>query len=133
LRRRILVIMKKVAIVCFLSLLLAGCKSSYLAYHTSGHWDSQVSSDVMEAWRKHMSYYALVEIIDTYVNPWCNPATKEEVREYLGQGDEGPDGYPGAGPDCWVYTSVRKVPYGSYCIIHFGKDGKVDNIEWVSE
>ena len=125
--------MRTVLVLAAAFLLLPGCTPSYLAHHGTEEWQYKVSPEVMEAWRKHQSYYALIEIIDTYINPWCNPATKADVRKYLGPGDEGPHGYPGASVDCWVYTSSRKVPYGSYCLITFGKDGKVKDIEWASE
>ena len=92
-----------------------------------------MSPEVMEAWHLHRSYYALVEILDTCINPWCNPATKDQVRKILGPGGEGPDAYPGLDSNTWVYTSSRKVPYGSYCFITFGEDDKVKSIDWASE
>ncbi len=123
--------MKNMVIIS--SMIITGCSSDYLSSHSPSNWDYKVSSDVLEAWDKYHSYYALSEIIDTYINPWCNPATKQQVRHWLGQGDEGQYGHTGGGPDCWIYTSHRKVPYGSYCIIEFGKDGKVSNISWKDE
>ena len=87
--------MKYLSILAVFCLMVSGCKSPYLAQHERDDWGSQVSADVMDAWHNHRSYYALVEILDTHINPWCNPATKAKVRKYLEEGDEGPDGYPG--------------------------------------
>ena len=125
--------MKQLALLILLCGVLPGCRSPYLTHHASGDWQSTVSPDVIEAWRRHRSYYAFVEILDTRINPWCNPATKTRVREILGPGGEGSDAYPGLGSNTWVYTSSRKVPYGSYCFITFGEDDKVKSIDWASE
>lgn len=125
--------MKRLLVFALLCVLLSGCRSPYISHHTSGKWDSSVSPDVTDAWHRHRSYYALVEILDTCINPWCNPATKAQVREILGPGGQGPDAYPGLGSNTWLYTSSRKVPYGSYCFITFGEDNKVKAIDWASE
>lgn len=112
---------------------LAEAGSDYLSHHRSDKWRSTVSPEVMAAWKQHRSYYALVEILDSLINPWCNPATKDEVRKILGPPGEGQDAYPGLAANTWLYTSARKVPYGSYCFITFGEDDKVKSIEWASE
>ena len=125
--------MRKLAAFVLLCGVLTGCRSSRLSHYETGEWKHSVSPDVMEAWRHHRSYYALIEILDTCINPWCNPATKTRVREILGPGGEGPDAYPGLGSNTWVYTSSRRVPYGSYCFITFGADDKVKSIDWASE
>ena len=125
--------MKRLTIFVFVCVVLSGCRSPDLAHHISGEWDSAVSPQVMQAWRQHRSYYALVEILDTCINPWGDPATKAQVRKILGPGGEGPDAYPGLGANTWLYTSTRKVPYGSYCFISFGDDDKVKDVSWASE
>ena len=125
--------MKRIALATLIMAGLCGCKSPYLQHHETSQWRYGVSPDVMQAWHEHRSYYALIEILDTHINPWGKPATKAQVRDILGPGGEGPDAYPGLGPNTWVYTSSRKVPYGSYCFITFGDDGKVKEIDWASE
>ena len=110
------------------------CRSSYLSHHTDVDWYRTVSPDVMEAWHRHRSYYALVEILDTHVQFWTyDPPTKAEVRDILGPRDEGPDAHPGIGPNTWVYWSRRKAPFGNYCFITFGEDDNVKSIDWASE
>jgi hypothetical protein len=104
--------------------LLCGC----------AHRQSQLSgvpNDVLEAWHSERSYYALVEIVDTYIDPFIHRATKQQVEALLGIQRE--DGHPGAGPDCWIYSSSRQIPRGSYLCIYFDGDGEVREIEWISE
>ena len=84
------------------------------------------------AWRKHQSYYALLEIIDAHLDPNYHEATKADVKTFLGEGID--DGlYPNSGPDMWVYTSTRHVPHGTYLLISFDKHGVVKEIDWADE
>jgi hypothetical protein len=71
--------------------------------------------------------------VDRYIDPNSNRATKKDVLRYLGRGCDSPDGYPNAGPKLWVYTSIRRVPYGSYLYIDFDEKDMVKAIEWGSE
>lgn len=96
--------------------------------------EDTVSPAVYDTWHKDGSYYALLEIVEAHIDPDnYNKATKEDVRKHLGKPIDDPDGYPNAGPDCWVYTSNRRGPGGSYLIIDFDSQGKVKAVDWVSE
>jgi hypothetical protein len=92
---------------------------------------SEVATGVLESWRSERSYYALVEIVDAYIDPSVHRATKQQVEELLGSQRD--DGHPGASPDCWIYSSSRRIPRGSYLCIYFDDRGLVRQIEWISE
>jgi hypothetical protein len=81
-------------------------------------------------WQKGRSYYTLMEIVDAHIDPRQYKASKAEVRHLLGDPEEG---YPNAGPDFWVYSSSRHIPYGSYLCIYFDEQETVRKIDWVSE
>ena len=90
--------------------------------------------DVYQAWREKDSYYALLEIVDAHIDPSVHPrVSKADVRKYLGPAVDSPDLYPNAGPDLWVYSSSRRVPFGSYLFVEFDKAGFVKEIIWGSE
>jgi hypothetical protein len=119
-------------IIC--SMILCGCSCNYLEFHNKAGWSTEVSPDVISAWREHQSYYACIEILDTYIHPWEHIATKADVLKYLGPGENDPEeGHPNSGPNLWIYPSNRKVPFGSYCMIFFDKNGKVSDIGWCDE
>jgi len=104
--------------------------SSYLLLHDSPHWRDSVSPEVMEAWKKYRSYYALVEILDTYVDPENHNLKKEDVVKLLGR----PDPYPfDKERNFFCYSSQRKVSKPDYAIIQFDISGHVEQIEWVGE
>lgn len=89
--------------------------------------------DVSRRWRERRDYYALLEIVDAYIDPFNHKAAKADVLKHLGRGCDTPDSYPNAGPRIWVYPSSRRVPYGSYLVIEFDEDDMVKHIEWASE
>ncbi len=91
------------------------------------------SPEVFQRWTKDHSYYALLEIVDAYIDPRTHKATKADVRRYIGKGDDTKGYYPNSGPNLWVFPSSRRVPYGSYLIIEFDSHQKVKKVDWVSE
>ena len=93
-----------------------------------------VSDEVLARWLKDNSYYALVEIVDAYIDPqYSSAVSKARVRELLGPGMDRREDYPGASENRWIYPSSRHVPYGSYLIIEFNEAGNVRFLEWASE
>lgn len=125
-------IRKIILVLCLV--LIQGCSTNYLKSLKSENWNSNVSPEVMRAWREHQSYYALIEILDTHIMTPSHSATKEEVLKYLGPGEDDPEeGHPNSGPNVWIYPSNRKIPYGSYCMIFFDEEGKVSGIGWCDE
>lgn len=90
-----------------------------------------VPKSVLKSWHSERSYYALVEIVDAYIDPSFHQATKQRVEELLGNRRD--DGHPGASPDCWIYSSSRRVPHGSYLCIYFDERDVVRKIDWISE
>jgi hypothetical protein len=89
-----------------------------------------VSPEVRKAWEKDRSYYALIELIDVYLDPFNNKATRADVRRILGIPITD---HPGLTDGPWVYPASRKVPYGSYAVFEFSKGGRVKEITWISE
>jgi len=89
--------------------------------------------EVFQRWARDHSYYALLEIVDAFIDPRSHHATKADVRKYLGKGYDDTGAYPNSGPNRWVYTSSRLVPYGSYLLIEFDDHQSVKAIDWVSE
>ena len=92
-------------------------------------------SDAQERWETSGDYYALLELVDTYIDPqWNGKVSKAEVIKWLGgEGAHSEDEYPNAGPNFWVYSSTRPIPSGSYLFIEFGDDGFVKDVAWGSE
>ncbi len=85
-------------------------------------------------WRATGDYYALLELVDTRIDPaWNGKVSKADVVKYLGEGIQNPEGYPNAGPNLWVYSSRRPVPAGSYLYVAFTADGFVKAVSWGSE
>jgi len=93
-------------------------------------WE-EPAPEVFATWRAFHDYYALLEIVDAYIDPFCNNASKADVLKYLG--DTHDPEYPNAGPKMWVFSSVRRVPYGSYLVIRFDDNDAVKEVFWVSE
>lgn len=105
---------------------ISGCAGNRVA--------DAIPAVVDDNWREHRSYYALLEIVDEHIDPRAHHnVSKADVRKYLGQGIDDPDGYPNAGPDFWVYPSSRRVPYGHYLLVYFDNTGHVAEIGWASE
>jgi hypothetical protein len=105
---------------------LAMCSCAHRAERASG-----VSRAVLQSWASERSYYALVEIVDAFIDPTVHRATKQQVEELLGsQRDEG---HPGASPDCWIYSSSRRVRRESCLCIYFDERGTVKEVDWISE
>jgi hypothetical protein len=111
-------------------LVISGCASSG---HRSSAELYAPAPEVFHKWNEHQDYYALLEIVDAYIDPFNHKATKADVLKYLGQGCDSPEGYPNAGPKTWVYFSSRRVPYGAILIIDFDDHDVVTEIGWVSE
>ncbi len=116
----------KLAFLLFLLVMLVGCVSM-----GTGITRDEVSQRVVRRWHDEGSYYALLEIVDAHIA--TGRTTKEHVRERLGQAADSPDGYPNAGPKMWVYSSSRRVPYGSYLVVRFDDRDVVEDVSWVSE
>src|SRR5580704_11014454 len=77
-----------------------------------------VSADAEVVWQKTGDYYALLKIVDAHIDPRYNGNVSEaDVIKYLGDGSHDGDGYPGAGPNVWVYSSSRCIPEGSYLFV----------------
>jgi hypothetical protein len=119
---------------------LLACSPYLKLLHDPKRWETTVSDEVLHAWTQYRSYYALIEILDTYLNPEnITEATKEEVREYLGEPGRyfvDPNfGEPAFEGNSWMYSSRRRVPIGSYLLIGFDDDGTTnpEKIYWVSE
>ena len=112
------------------ALVLFGCRAS-----TNSRLVATASrSTANERWRASGDYYALLEIVDTHIDPaWNGKVSRAEVVRYLGEGLHNSDEYPGAGPKTWVYPSHRPVPSGSYLFVEFGDDGFVKQVSWGSE
>jgi hypothetical protein len=91
----------------------------------------------MAAWRKHRSYYALLELTDAYLLNPRRPARREDVRRALGEpeciGGEPQTCYPNLTADDWLYNSERRVPQDTYMFVHFGSDGAVESVDFASE
>jgi len=117
----------KTVLVIILIAVVAGCVSAPESR------SKEPASEVFQRWEKSRSYYALLELVDAYIDPLSNKASKSDVEKYLGPGIDTPDHHPNAGPNMWVYPSIRRVPHGSYLIIEFDDQGMVQRIGWVSE
>lgn len=89
--------------------------------------------EVFQRWTKDHNYYALLELVDAYIDPRMHQATKADVRRYLGNGYDDTGAYPNSGPNLWVYPSSRRVQFGSYLIIEFDSHQRVKTVDWVSE
>jgi hypothetical protein len=91
-------------------------------------------SDASQRWRSTGDYYALLELVDTHIDPhWNGKVSKRDVVKCLGEGVHDPQLYPNAGANFWIYSSDRPIPSGSYLFITFGDDGFVKDVSWGSE
>ena len=114
-------------------LVLLGIAASGCVGVRESRYSHTPGPEVFRKWREGANYYALLEIVDVYIDPFNHKATKADVLKYLGPGCDTEDNYPQAGPRMWVYPSVRPVPYGSYLIIYFDEHDVVKEIGWASE
>jgi hypothetical protein len=104
-------------------LLIPGCTSSSSI--------DCVSADVMHGWKHRGSYYALLEIVETVIDPGVGTMRKEQVQALLGKPDEL---YPNAAANSGlVYSSSRVLPYGSYLFLSFDDRGILRGYDWGSE
>ena len=89
------------------------------------------SGEVFRKWKGDGDYYALLEIVDAYIDPFSHKATKADVLKYIGKKYD-PD-YPNAGPKMLIFPSSRRIGYGSYLVVYFDDYDNVREIGWVSE
>lgn len=122
-------IMKRIILLTLFLVSIFGCVLGTTESKLDNLFDP--SPDIFRRWQEERSYYALIEIVDAYIDPLNNEATKTDVLKYLGKTYD--DGYPNAGAKMWVFPSSRRVPYGAYLIIYFDENDKVEEIGWVSE
>ena len=110
---------------------LGGCTGAPARVASDGSLNP--SPEVFKKWHEEGNYYALLEIVDAYIDPFNfnHKATKADMLKYLGQKCDSE--YPNAGPKMWVFPSSRRVPYGSYLVVYFDDHDNVKQIEWVSE
>ena len=113
-----------VQLVAVMALAMCGC--AHGPERASG-----VSRGVLQSWAEQRSYYALVEIVDAFIDPTVHRATKQQVEELLG--GQRDDGHPGASSDCWIYSSRRHVPRESCLCIYFDERSVVKKVDWISE
>jgi outer membrane protein assembly factor BamE (lipoprotein component of BamABCDE complex) len=88
----------------------------------------EVPQEVHDRWQQDGNYYALLELVEAYVEPGVS---KEVVRRHLGEGATDPDDYPNAGPNYWVYFSSRRVMEPHILIVEFDDRGLVKDAGWV--
>ena len=121
--------MKKswILIVMFVGAMAGGCAQEDISPGT------RVSPEAFKAWKQDRCYYALLEIVDSHIDPNYHKASKEDVRKYLGN-DYG-EGYPAPqkGAQTWWYSSTRQIPQGSHLLISFDSNNIVKTVNWVSE
>jgi hypothetical protein len=115
-----------------LLLLIFGCAS---CSHSTTIAPNAPAPEVFRKWKEHHDYYALLEIVDAYIDPNLHEASKADVLKYLGHGIDTPDDYPNAGPKLWVYESVRRRCDGldTYLLVEFDERDIVKTIFWGSE
>jgi hypothetical protein len=88
---------------------------------------------VLDDWRKHGSYYALLEIVEARIEPALGKIRMEQVIDLLGTRRVELD-YPNSRRDNFlVWSSSRLIPQGSCLIVRFSPDGIAQSIDWVSE
>jgi hypothetical protein len=93
----------------------------------------QHRSRVLELWRAHGSYYALLEIVEARLEPGRGTMRREDVVELLGTQRIDAD-YPNSRRGGFlVWTSNRLLPTGSRLIVRFDRRGVAQSYEWVSE
>jgi hypothetical protein len=117
---------------CCLSIIFIILFSIIISINLSADTDDNVSEAVFIAWRENRSYYALLEILDAYIDPSFHKATKSDVIKYIGEGSD-IDIFGKKNEIQWYYTSHRR-PNGSVrLIITFNDDDIVTDIQWASE
>ena len=104
---------------------------------TSPQWRSPACerhrSRVLELWRAHGSYYALLEIVEARLKPGLGAMRREDVVALLGTQRIDAD-YPNSRRDGFlVWTSNRLLPTGSRLTVQFDRRGVAQSYEWVSE
>ena len=88
---------------------------------------------VMNVWRNHRSYYALLEIVEGRLQDGLKKMRREDVIDLLGSKNIDWD-YPHSRRDGFlVWGSSRSLPMGSYLVVQFDKRGMAESYDWVSE
>ena len=88
---------------------------------------------VLEEWRTHGSYYALLEIVEARIEPALGKIRREQVVELLGE-RRLDRGYPSPQRiNVLVWSSSRLVPRGSYLVVRFNSENVATEVDWVSE
>lgn len=116
---------------------LGGCASAPEPSFGSREWLGRAGPGAHEAWRRHKSHYALLELVDAYLLNPRRPARREDVRRILGEpvciGGARQECYPNFTVNDWLYGSNRRIQRDTYVFIRFGADGFVQSVDFGSE